>query len=387
MKGLGTKAIHVGEPQGEGEPITMPVYQASTFYLGEEAYASIERGDASDRNVYTRWGNPTLTSAARKIASLEGCERALVTSSGMGAISAVVLSHLQKGDVMLSSRELYGGTYAFFGTLSRFGIRVEYVDQADPEAISSRLTPHTRLIYLESVTNPLLNVAPLDEIAAISMERSIPIAIDNTFATPVNLRPAEFGAGLIVHSATKYLGGHSDIVAGAVASSGEVMERVWLTGIRLGATLDPHAGYLLSRGIKTLHLRMQRHNENAMGVAEFLSEHPRVTSVRYPGLECHPQHALARKMFDGFGGMVTFEVKGGLQAAKRTLSSLGLFAEASSLGGVESLASMPVNTSHAHVPPDERRRMGISEGMVRLSVGVEDLDDLIEDLDAALRTA
>jgi cystathionine gamma-lyase len=316
---------------------------------------------------------------------LEGCERALVTASGMGAISSVVLGLLSKGDRILSTHDLYGGTYGLFQTLPNFGIGVDYVDQTDPGDVASHVRKETRLIYLESVTNPTLRIAALDEIGKVAKERSLPIAIDNTFPSPINLRPVEHGAHIVIHSATKYLCGHSDIIAGVVASDAKAMDSVLRSSIRLGPTLDPHAAFLLARGMKTLALRMERHNSNALAVAEFLSEHPRATNVIYPGLRSHPQHALAKRMLDGFGGMVTFDVKGGLKDALRFLDSLSVFAPATSLGGVESLASMPVNTSHAHVPKKEREAMGISDSTVRLSVGIEDVDDIIEDLASALR--
>lgn len=385
MKRLGTKVVHVGEPKSSGGPITTPIYQSATFYLDESAYDAILKDDVSGVNVYTRWGNPSLSSVSEKIASLEGCERALVTSSGMGAISSVVLGMLGKGDRILTAHDLYGGTYGLFETLPRFGINVDYVDQTDPEEVLSHIRKETKLIYLESVTNPTLRIAALDEIGKIAKERSLPIAIDNTFPTPINLRPVEHGAHIVIHSATKFMSGHSDIIAGAVVSSKGLIEKIWRMNIKLGPTLDPHAAFLLSRGMKTLAIRMERHNSNAMAVAQFLSEHPRARNVIYPGLKSHPQYTIARRMLDGFGGMVTFDVKGDLKDTLRVLGSLKVFAQATSLGGVESLASMPVNTSHAHVPKRDREKMGISDSTVRLSIGIEDIEDLIEDLDLALK--
>lgn len=385
MKQLGTRAIHAGESKGANGPITTPIYQSATFYLDKRAYDAIERDDIANVNVYTRWGNPSLRSVEAKIASLEGCDGALVTSSGMGAISSVVLSMLANGDRVLATHDLYGGTYALFKHLPEFGIEVDYADQTDPEGFASCIKKETKLVYLESITNPTLRIAPVDEIVKIAKEHVLPVAIDNTFPTPYNLRPCDCGVDIVIHSATKYLNGHSDIIAGAIAASKECIESVRGMAIKLGPTLDPHAAFLLSRGLKTFAVRMERHNSNALAVAEFLSEHPRARNVVYPGLASHPQHSLAKRLLDGFGGMVTFDVKGSMKDALRFLDTLEVFAQATSLGGVESLASMPVNSSHAHVARKERLKMGISDSTVRLSVGIEDLDDLIEDLGSALK--
>jgi cystathionine beta-lyase/cystathionine gamma-synthase len=385
MKGFSTRAVHAGECKKENDPVIPPIYQSSTFVLGRKAYEAFETRDFSQVNVYTRLGNPTLRTVEEKIASLEGCESGLVVSSGMGGISSVIFAMIDHGSRVLATRDIYGGTYGLFKELPRYGITVDYADQTDPDGFVSHIKKETKLIYLESITNPTLKIAPLNELVKVSKETGIPIAIDNTFATPYNLRPFEHGVDIVIHSATKYLNGHSDIIAGAVATSRKYMEPIRDMAVHLGTTLDPHAAFLLLRGLKTFALRMERHNSNAMAVAEFLSEHPKVRRVIYPGLPAHPQHELAKRMLRGFGGVVTFDLDGSMSDALRFLDSLKVFAQATSLGGVESLASMPVNTSHAHIPEGERLRMGISDSTIRLSVGIEDADDLIEDLDSALK--
>lgn len=385
MKGFSTRAVHAGECKKENDPVIPPIYQSSTFVLGRKAYEAFETRDFSQVNVYTRLGNPTLRTVEEKIASLEGCESGLVVSSGMGGISSVIFAMIDHGSRVLATRDIYGGTYGLFKELPRYGITVDYADQTDPDGFVAHIKKETKLIYLESITNPTLKIAPLNELVKVSKETGIPIAIDNTFATPYNLRPFEHGVDIVIHSATKYLNGHSDIIAGAVATSRKYMEPIRDMAVHLGTTLDPHAAFLLLRGLKTFALRMERHNSNAMAVAEFLSEHPKVRRVIYPGLPAHPQHELAKRMLRGFGGVVTFDLDGSMSDALRFLDSLKVFAQATSLGGVESLASMPVNTSHAHIPEGERLRMGISDSTIRLSVGIEDADDLIEDLDSALK--
>ncbi|MBM4248408.1 MAG: aminotransferase class I/II-fold pyridoxal phosphate-dependent enzyme [Euryarchaeota archaeon] len=383
--GPGTRAVHAGEPARAGEPLTVPIYQSSAFLLDRPAYDDIAAGRHQARWVYTRWGNPTAAALEAKVAALEGCPAAVAVSSGMAAISATVLGLLGRGDRVLASRDLYGGTLGFLRGLGARGIAADLADQADAAAMGRAMRKGTRLVFLESITNPLLRLPELDGIAALAAERGIPVAVDNTFATPVNLRPFCHGSSLVIHSATKYLGGHSDLVAGVVAGADAPLARVRAANEELGGTPDPHTAFLVSRGIKTLQLRMQRHNENGLAVARLLEGHPRVARVMYPGLESHPQHALARRLLDGFGGMVSFEIRGGLPAAMRFLRSLRLFLQAATLGGVESLATVPALTSHAHLPPAERRRMGISDGLVRLSVGIEDIGDLVEDLERGLR--
>ncbi|MGH7339784.1 MAG: trans-sulfuration enzyme family protein, partial [Candidatus Rokuibacteriota bacterium] len=383
-----TDAIHLGERRDPTGALMTPIYQTSTFRLGEKEYAALDKNEYDDVFIYTRWQNPSLDVPAKKIAALERTDRALLFGSGMGAISASVLANLEKGDRLVASRDLYGGTIPLFNHLPRFGIDVVFVDQTDVEEVAAAASDkRTKVIYVETITNPLLRIAPLPELAKVAREAGAELIVDNTFASPVNCRPAEHGASVIVESCTKYLGGHSDIVAGVSSFPERLKARMWEMSIRLGATLDPHAAFLLNRGLKTVHLRVRRHDENAVALAGFLQDVRGVRQVIYPGLKDHAQRSLASRLLDGFGGMLTFVVDGGDAAARRVMDSLEIVSQAPSLGSVESLITMPVSTSHVHVPPAHRKKMGILPGMLRLSVGTEDVEDLKADLASALQKA
>lgn len=381
-----TDAIHLAERRDPTGALLTPLYQTSTFRLGPREYEALAKNECEDVFIYTRWQNPSLEVPARKIAALERADRAILFGSGMGAISCSVLARLAKGDRLVASRDLYGGTIPLFNHLPRFGIEVEFVDQTDPEEVAAAAAKkNTRVVYAETITNPLLRIAPLRDLARISSESGAELVVDNTFASPMNCRPAEHGTAIVVESCTKYLGGHSDIVAGAASFPERLKAEMWEMSIRLGATLDPHAAFLLNRGLKTAHLRVRQHNENALALAEFLADSPKVRQVIYPGLKEHPQRSLASKLLDGFGGMLTFVVDGGDPAARSVMDALEIVSQAPSLGSVESLITMPVTTSHVHVAPAHRKRMGIVPGMLRLSVGTEDAEDLKEDLSGALQ--
>jgi cystathionine beta-lyase/cystathionine gamma-synthase len=380
-----TRAVHCGSFD---DPLTgavgTPIYQTSTFILGKEQYRAVEEGYARDRFIYTRYGNPSQWAVQEKLAALEGAESALVFASGMAAISASVLALLDKGAHIVASDELYGGTYNLFHhDLPSLGFTVSYVSPRDIAGIQAALQPNTMLLYFEAMTNPLLKVVDIAAIAEVARGHCARLMIDATFVTPLGCRPLELGADMVVHSCTKYLNGHSDLVAGVALGSRKLVDMVWPRLLAFGGCLDPHACFLLERGLKTLALRMRAHQEGALKVAQFLSTHPRVRKAVYPGLPSHPDHALAQRMLRNAGGMVSFNVASDAQALA-LLQRLHLMREATSLGGVETLISLPFNTSHAAFTSEQRTRLGIEPGCVRLSVGIEYPDDLIADLDAAL---
>jgi cystathionine beta-lyase/cystathionine gamma-synthase len=374
-----TKAVHAGEPQPRHErAVSLPIYQSSTFeYAGATDYHDVQ---------YIRLNNtPNHAALHAKIAALEGTEQALVTSSGMAAISSTLLSLLSAGDHVLAHDGLYGGTYDLLTKdLPRLGITASFVDASRPETWAAQVTPRTRVFYVETITNPMVQVVALDEVARFARERGIVSIIDNTLATPINYRPAEHGFDLVVHSATKYLNGHSDIVAGAVAGRAELVAGVKHKLDHLGGSLDPHACFLLHRGLKTLALRVRYQSQSALELASYLARHPKVAQIHYPGLERHPHHARARQWLAGMGGLFSFELAGGVAAANQLVPRLTLAIHAPSLGGPETLITRPATTSHAGLTPEVRRRQGITDGLVRLSVGLEATQDLIDDFAAAL---
>jgi cystathionine beta-lyase/cystathionine gamma-synthase len=378
-----TQAIHAASDlRKKHGPATTPIYQTSTFEVTDnEEQLRVTGSDA----YYTRYGNPTNSVAEKTIAELEGTDAALTFSSGMGAITTTIMALLQAGDHIVAQRDIYGGTHKFLSHwLPKLGIETTFVNTTDYEQYAAAIRPATRLLYIESPTNPALRVVDLKKIFDLARHHALLSMIDSTFGTPINQRPAEYGIDLVMHSATKYLGGHSDLMCGAVAGQAELIKRILATRTTLGNIMDPHASWMLARGMKTLPLRVARHNENALRVAEFLEQHGNVRRVHYPFLKSHPQHSLARTQMSGGGGMVTFEVEGTGDDARRVSEALRMFILAPSLGGVDSLVSIPVLTSHLMVPADERQKMGVNEQMIRLSVGLEAAEDLIADLGHAL---
>ena len=375
-----TLLIHAGEPRPrDGGAVAMPIYQSSTF---EETEA---RGYHDIR--YARLSNtPSHEALHRKLAALEEAEAALATASGMAAISASLLSVLRTGDHVIAQEGLYGGTHDLLTRdLPRLGIAVTFVPGDDPAAWRAAATPRTRVFYVEALTNPLLRVGDLPAAAAFARERDIVSIIDNTFATPLALRPLRRGFDLVVHSATKYLNGHSDLIAGAVMGPAARVREVKRTLDHLGGSLDPHACFLLQRGLKTLGVRYRQQCATSLAVARSLENHPAVARVNHPGLPSHPQHARARELFAYFGAMLSFEPKGGTEAAERMFSRLTIPLHAPSLGGPETLVTRPAASSHVGLSPEERARIGISDALVRVSIGLEAPEDLIEDFDGALR--
>ena len=363
-------------------PVAPEIYQTSTFEVTDNEEQI--RVTDTDR-YYTRWGNPTITLAEQTVAAIEGTEAALVFASGMGAITTTILALLKSGDHIVAQREVYGGVAKFFAEwLPKVRIETSFVDTNDYEQHARAVRPNTRLLYLESPTNPALRIVDMKKTAALAKQHGLISMIDSTFGTPINQHPAEFGIDLVMHSGTKYLSGHADLTCGVVCGRRELIHSIGETRKTLGNCMDPHAAWLLIRGLKTLAVRVARQNENALRVAEYLEGHAKVRRVHYPFLKGHPQYAIAREQMSGGSGMVTFEVDGTGEDARRASEAMRLFTLATSLGGVESLVSIPVLTSHAMISAELREKMGVTEQMVRLSVGIESIDDLIEDLSRAL---
>ncbi|HTS34547.1 MAG TPA: aminotransferase class I/II-fold pyridoxal phosphate-dependent enzyme [Candidatus Solibacter sp.] len=378
-----TAAVHgASDLAKKNAPVVSPIYQTSTFEVTDNDEQ--ERVTTTDR-YYTRWGNPTITEAEQTLAALEGTEAARVFASGMGAITSTILALLKAGDHIVAQREVYGGVMKFFSQwLPKVGIETTFVDTTDFEQHARAVRGNTKLLYLESPTNPTLRLVHFKKAAALAREHGLISMVDSTFGTPINQHPAEYGIDLVMHSGTKYLSGHADLTCGVVCGSQKLMDQLWETRTTLGNCMDPHAAWLLIRGLKTLAVRVARHNENALRVAEFLGQNKKVRRVYYPFLKSHPQYATAREQMSGGSGMVTFEVEGTGDDARRVSEAMRMFKLATSLGGVESLVSIPVLTSHAMITAEQRKEMGVNEQMVRLSVGIESAEDLIADLERAL---
>ena len=378
-----TEAVRGGtDLHKKNGPLATPIYQTSTF----EVTDSDQQVRATSTDMfYTRYGNPTHTVAEKAIAELEGADAALLFASGMNAITTAMLSLLKSGDHVVAQRDIYGGATKFFSQwLPKFGIETTFVDTVEYDQHARAIQRNTKLLYMESPTNPTLRVVDLRQVTALARQHNLITFIDSTFATPINQRPADFGIDLIMHSGTKYFAGHSDLICGIVAGRQELVQKIHETRTTLGGTMDPHAAWLLLRGIKTLAVRVQRHNDNALRVARFLAQHAKVRRVHYPFLEGHPQRALAMQLMHGGGGVLSFEVDGSGEDARRLSEALHLFTLAPSLGGVDSLVTIPVLTSHGMISAEHRQKMGVTEQLIRLSVGIENADDLIADLEQAL---
>ena len=374
--GISTRAVHAGsEAPGVNGPVVTPVYQSATFFTEAEPTGEVR---------YTRYGtNPNHERVAERIAALEGAERALVVGSGNAATALALLACVSTGGHVVAQARLYGGTLRLLNLeLPRLGIETTFVELGAD--LGAAMQPNTQAVLIEVPVNPTLRVPDIDAAAAVARAHGVPLLVDATFATPVNFRPLEHGADLVIHSATKYLSGHSDVTAGTVAGRGDLVAAVQERLKSFGAVLDPHATWLLERGIKTLAIRVARHNENGLAFAQHFEGHPAIERVLYPGLASHPDHERARAMLDGFGGMVSLVVRGGDEAALRTVNRLRLMCVAPSLGGVETLVSMPRYTSHAALTTDQRHALGIDDGFIRFSLGIEDAADLIADLEQAL---
>ena len=387
--GFSTRAIHHGyDPLSHGGALVPPVYQTATYAFPSVEYgAACFAGEAAG-HFYSRISNPTLALLEQRMASLEGGEAGLALASGMGAITSTLWTLLRPGDELIVGRTLYGCTFAFLHHgIGEFGVKIRHVDLNDLQALKAAITPQTRMIYCETPANPTMQLVDIAALAEAVRGHDLTVVVDNTYCTPYLQRPLELGADLVVHSATKYLSGHGDITAGLVVGRKALVDRIRLEGLKdmTGAVLSPHDASLLMRGIKTLALRMDRHCANAQQIAEFLLAQPQVELIRYPGLACFPQHELASRQMRLPGGMIAFELKGGIEAGRRFMNALQLFARAVSLGDAESLAQHPASMTHSSYTPKERAEQGISEGLVRLSVGLEDIEDLLADVQQALR--
>ncbi len=378
---LQTKLIHSGEPEIRYDgAVNVPIFQSSTFeYSGQSRYQDIK---------YIRLNNtPNHNLLHKKLADLEGAQEALVAASGMAAISAALLANLKQGDHFLAHETLYGGTHSFVNhDLPDLGIKCDFIDGSDPSNWKDKIKTNTKVIYVETITNPLMEVIDLNAVVEFAKEHGLISMIDNTFGTPINYRPIENGFDISLHSATKYLNGHTDIVAGAAIGSAEMISRVRQKLNHLGGSLDPNACFLLQRGMKTLGLRMERQNQNSLRIAQYLESHPHIKKINHPGLKNSPSHERAKAQLDGFGGMVSFEIDGKVEDANKILDNLEIFINTASLGGVESLATRPSQTSHSGMTKEERKAAGIDDKLIRLSIGIEDVDDLIDDLNQALNS-
>jgi len=386
-KGQQTKAIHISREFNSTHAVSAPIWQTSTFSADSAEHFVEIAGAVKPAEFYTRYGNPTHEQTEATIAALEGGESALLTASGMAAIFTAAMCFLEKGDHIVAQRNLYANTSVLFSdVLSRWGIECTFVGQTETEQFAANILPNTKLIYLETPTNPLMQITDLRAVAEIAQERGIMTIVDNTFATPINQKPIELGIDAVIHSATKYLGGHCDLTAGAIVGSREFIERAWRFHVVSGAALGPFDSWLLLRGLRTLGLRIERHNQNALAIARFLEQHPKVERVYYPGLESHAQYQLARKQMSGFTGVLSVELKGGYEAAARFIASLKLGIYAASLGGFETLLVHPAAMWNKTLTAEQRQAMGVGDGLVRISIGLEDEADLIADFTQALET-
>ncbi|MEM3770544.1 MAG: aminotransferase class I/II-fold pyridoxal phosphate-dependent enzyme [Candidatus Bathyarchaeia archaeon] len=383
--GFSTRAVHGGEKPDAVGAVATPIYETSVFaFTSTKELIDVISGKA-EGYLYTRFDNPTVRAVEKKMAILEGSEDACAFASGMAAITTAIFTMVSKGDHVVVSRDLYGGTLTFFQEfLLRFGVEVTLVDATDIGEVEKAIKKNTRLVYAETLTNPTLKIVDLPSLSALAKKHGITTVVDSTLATPYNLTPIKFGIDVVLHSATKYLGGHNDVTAGIVCSSKEFIQNLKRNRKILGGTLDPMAAWLLLRGLKTLTLRMKRHNKNGMQIAKFLEKHPKVAKVYYPGLPSHPQHSLAKKQMRGFGGVVSFEIKGDFEKTVRFVESLKLCLLAASLGGTETLATQPATSSHYFITQEQRQRLGITDQLVRLALGIEDPKDIIADLKQAL---
>jgi len=389
--GFATRAIHLGYHPSEAHgALIPPIYTSSTY-----AFDSVEEGMAAfsgerEAYIYSRVGNPTTGLLEARLANLEGAEAALVTGSGMGAIASLLWTLLGPGDEVVADKTLYGCTFAYLNHgLAKYGVKVRHVDLTVPESVAAAMTPATRVLFFETPANPNMRLVDIAAVSQVAHEAGARVVVDNTYCTPFLQRPVELGADFVVHSATKYLGGHGDLIAGVIAGPLEDMQQVRGYGIKemTGSVLSAFDAFLILRGLKTLGLRMERHCDNALALAQFLEKHPSVREVFYPGLPTFAQHALARRQMSRFGGMIAFELQGGLEQGKRFMNALKLAARAVSLGDAETLVQHPASMTHATYTPEERQAHHISDTLIRVSVGLEDVKDLIADFEQALDAA
>ncbi len=383
--GIESQLLHSDRDELDRGAVAPPIYQTSTFAFDDAAAMARGATTPGFERFYTRYGNPNHAQVERVLATIEGGEAAMVSASGMGVIASCAIALTKSGDHVVAQRMMYDGTRSLLdGILSRYGVETTYVDQHDTAAFASAMRANTTLVMLESPSNPLLGITDIAAVAKVARERGAIVSVDNTVATPVNQRPLALGADIVLHSATKYLGGHSDLIAGVAVASRALIDRLWETHHVLGATLGPFEAWLLLRGLRTLEMRVTRHNENALRIARYLETHPKITRVYYPGLESHPGHAIASAQMRGFGGLMSFEVDGDFEVAQAFVGKLQLVHTAVSLGGVESLIVQPAAMWPWRADDARARAIGVIPSMLRFSVGVERADDLLADLDRAL---
>jgi methionine-gamma-lyase len=386
-QGINTKLVHAGHRTDPTGAVTVPIYQTSTFAFRNAQHGAALFAGQADGFIYTRIGNPTIQALEEAVAALEHGHGGIATSSGMGAVSTVYFALLGQGSHMVGTASVYGPSRMLMEShFSRFGVESSFVDTSDPANIRAALRPNTKLIYVESPSNPTIQVTDLREAAAIAHQAGALLAVDNTFASPYLQQPLDLGADVVLHSVTKSINGHADVVGGIiVAKDPAVHQRLRSMMISLGCNMDPHQAFLVHRGLKTLGLRMERAQQNAAEIARWLEKHPKVEWVRYVGLPSHPQHEIAKRQMSGFGAMISFELKGGMEAGRRLMDRVKVATLAVSLGGVETLVEHPASMTHASMPAEARRAAGFTDGLVRYSVGIEDAADLIADLEQALQ--
>lgn len=388
-QGFHTEAVHAGEPSHSEGALITPIYQTVTFTFKtvEEAKRAIESSLEKEAPgyAYTRFSNPTHLALEKKIAALEKGEAALATATGMAAIATAVFALMQEGDHLISAQGIYTSTHSLFAKLPAWGMEVSFVDQTKTAEIATRIKQNTRLIFLETPSNPLLDLADIAEIARLAKAKRVKVMIDNTFATPYYQRPLELGADIVIHSATKYLSGHLDTMGGIIVGEKDFIQSCAETITLMGGIMNPFNAWLIVRGSKTLPIRMEKHSRNAQAIARWLEAQPKIEKVFYPSLTSHPQHKLAARQMSGFSGMVSFVAAGGEAGARRLLENIGLCSLSVSLGGPETLLEHPATMSHLKMPLEEREALGISAGLIRMSVGLEDEADLIQDLASALK--
>jgi len=384
--GINSRLIHSGEFENPLGSATVPIYQTSTFIFESADHGAKCFSGEEDGYIYTRIGNPTIHALETLVADLESGSKGIATSSGMAAVNTIYMALLSKGDHIVSSAAVYGPSRVVMEQhWSRFGVESSYVNTANIDEIKAAIRPNTKMLYVETPANPTMDITDLAACAKLAHDHKMVLVVDNTFSSPYLQRPLEFGADVVFHSMTKFLNGHADIVAGMIVTKDDKLgNKLRSMMVALGCNMDPHQAYMVIRGIKTLGIRVERAQESAMKIAAYLESHPKVEWVMYPGLKSHPQHELARKQMDGFGAMISFELKGGLKAGKVLMDNVKVAILAVSLGGVETLIQHPASMTHSKVSAEAKQKAGITDGLVRYSVGIEDVEDLISDLDQGL---
>lgn len=384
--GFNSKLIHAGAFDDKFGSATVPIYQTSTFAFENADHGAQCFSGESDGFIYTRIGNPTIQSLEKAVAELENGYKGIATASGMGAVTAVYLGMLEAGAHMVSHNAVYGPSRGVMETFfKKFGVQSTYVDASNAENVRNAIQPNTKLIYLETPANPTMDITDIKAVVAIAKEHGIPVCVDNTFCSPYLQKPLDLGADIVLHSMTKFINGHADIVAGIVITKTEkYYQQIRNAMVNIGSNMDPHQAYMVIRGLKTLALRMDRATENCQKVAEYLENHPKIAWVKYPGLKSHPQYQLGKEQMSGAGSTLAFEVKGGLEAGKTLMNNVHLALLAVSLGGVETLIQHPASMTHSKLTKEMRESAGITDGLVRMAIGIEDVEDIIHDLKQAL---